>query len=174
MNQPLDLVRYDAVSEGEFSAYMDEWDASGERITPSATDRKGRGFEEMRRKWAAGEAEPYTPGLVPATLFFLTGPEGRILGAIHLRHDLNDRLRLNGGHIGYGIRPSERRKGYGSLMLKKLLEALRAQGWDRVLLTCDEDNPGSRRIIETSGGVLADQVEFEGAMTRRYWIELRQ
>ena len=172
MSQSIALVRYDAVSESEFSSYTDEWEASGEVIVPSSADRKGRGFKEMRVKWAADETDQaFASGFVPSTLFFLTGPGGRILGAIHLRHVLNDRLRLHGGHIGYGIRPSERRKGYGALMLGRLLDLVKARGWDRVLLTCDEDNLGSRKTIEKAGGVLEDRGEFEGAMTRRYWIE---
>jgi predicted acetyltransferase len=91
-----------------------------------------------------------------------------------LRHELNERLLQMGGHIGYEIRPSRRRQGYGKLILKYGLEQAKAFGLERVLLTCDEDNLGSRKIIESNGGRLEKIIEVEGwpEQVCRYWIYL--
>lgn len=168
------LARYDEIEKSRYEDYIAEWEAGGGRIVPSASDPKGRGFEEMLAKWRVDESdEAFAQGFVPSTLHFLEDADGRLLGAIHFRHVLNPRLEANGGHIGYGVRPSERRRGYASLMLRMLLEGLRAGGPDRVLLTCDEGNVASARTIEGCGGVLAERALFEGAWTRKYWISLR-
>ena len=98
----------------------------------------------------------------------------RVLGTSRLRHHLNERLRLMGGHIGYGIRPSEQRKGYGTQILALTLVEARKLGIKRVLVTCDVDNIASVRVIEKNGGFLAERVtpanyDREIAL---YWIEL--
>ncbi|MFK4084444.1 GNAT family N-acetyltransferase [Kribbella sp. NPDC020789] len=90
--------------------------------------------------------------------------DGRVLGGIGLRHELNERT----GHIGYGVRPSARGRGVASWALGAMLGEARALGMGRVLLVCLDDNPGSARTIERNGGVLA---EVRGSV-RRYWIEL--
>lgn len=169
-----ELVRFDRVSASEYVDYIQEWENRGERVIPSSSRRDGRSFAEMSAKWRDDEtAIAVQKGFVPSTLYFLVTGEGRILGAIHFRHHLNDRLRENGGHIGYGVRSSERRKGYGRLMLQLLLDRLRAHNVERVMLTCDEMNVASRRTIERCGGVLAAKVDFDGVPTRQYWIEIR-
>jgi predicted acetyltransferase len=83
-------------------------------------------------------------------------------------------LAHEGGHIGYGVRPSERGKGYGTEVCRRTLEAARGLGLARVLITCDTDNPASARIIEKNGGVLENEVRSRetGKMKRRYWVTL--
>jgi predicted acetyltransferase len=85
-------------------------------------------------------------------------------------------LERNGGHIDYGIRPKERNKGFGTLILKLTLEKARQIGLKRVLLTCDDDNLASARVIEKNGGILQDKILNEGhkVPTRRYWIDLER
>jgi predicted acetyltransferase len=83
---------------------------------------------------------------------------------------LNDILRLHGGHIGYGIRLTKRNMGYGSLMLGLLLEGLKCTEATEFMLTCDETNVASQKTIEKHGGILEAKIEFEGTLTRRYWI----
>lgn len=97
---------------------------------------------------------------------------GRIIGALHFRHELNEYLLLHGGHIGYGIRPSERRKGYASLMLGMMLDILKERNFGRVLITCDDGNHASARSIERNGGLLENIVAEGTGKTRRYWIQL--
>lgn len=110
---------------------------------------------------------------VPQSPFWITRG-GDYVGRLDIRHSLNERLRLFGGHIGYDIRPSLRRKGCGTRALALGLEEARKLGLDRVLVTCSEHNVGSRKIIEANGGVLEDMVEtpFREELTCRYWIDL--
>ncbi len=93
-------------------------------------------------------------------------------GAIALRHSLNDFLLRAGGHIGYGIRPSARKKGLATWALGAVLPTARSLGLSRVLVTCDDDNIGSARTIENNGGVLENVADTELGRTRRYWIAL--
>ena len=90
-----------------------------------------------------------------------------------IRHTLSDHLREFGGHIGYEIRPSARRRGYGTLILKLALERARELGISPVLVTCDVDNLGSRGVIEANGGELEGEFEvpqYHDKPIRRYWI----
>lgn len=111
---------------------------------------------------------------VRADTFFLMGDEkpGRILGAINLRYGLNDYLRQYGGHIGYGIRPSERGKGYATAMLGLGLEECKKAGLKKVLLTCETWNRASARVMEHHGAVLENVVSLGEKRFARYWIEL--
>jgi predicted acetyltransferase len=83
-------------------------------------------------------------------------------------------LEKKGGHIGYYIRPSQRGKGYGNLILHLSLEKARELGLKRVLVTCDDNNDASLKTIENNGGKLVDKIKGEGSvvLTRRYWIDL--
>lgn len=96
------------------------------------------------------------------------------LGRISMRPTLNGYLKKRGGNIGYAVRKTERRKGYGHLMLKLMLPIARDHGLDKVLITCHDQNDASIRIIESAGGVLQDKVEIAGEPLpeRRYWITL--
>ncbi|WP_334162288.1 GNAT family N-acetyltransferase [Phenylobacterium sp.] len=113
---------------------------------------------------------------VPETHFWAVEGD-RFLGSISVRHRLNPVLEKWGGHIGYAVRPSERRRGVAGAMLAEALAWCRETlPLDRVMLTVAEDNPGSQRVIEKNGGVLEDTIPHlwvEGALGRRYWIILR-
>jgi predicted acetyltransferase len=91
---------------------------------------------------------------------------GAVLGFLNLRHELNDFLLEEGGHIGYSIRPARRREGHAGRALALAVRRAADLGLDRVLLTCDDDNDASRRTIERNGGVLEDV----RGIKRRYWI----
>jgi predicted acetyltransferase/endonuclease/exonuclease/phosphatase family metal-dependent hydrolase len=167
------LVEYTGIAEEQYISYMCEWEAACERIHPSATVRDGQNFHEMQEKWENSKTDSvYAQGLVPATLYFLIDNAGKILGAIHYRHTLNDSLMLFGGHIGYGVRPTERNKGYASKMLRLLLIKLKADGCEKVLVTCNDSNTASAKTIEKNNGVLSGTAEHEGIAIRRYWIYL--
>ncbi|BDP42819.1 GNAT family N-acetyltransferase [Deinococcus aetherius] len=96
------------------------------------------------------------------------------LGRVSIRHSLNERLREFGGHIGYEVRPSARRQGHATLMLRLALDRARELGLTRVLVSCDVDNLASRRVIEANGGKLEGEfrLDFHEKPIRRYWIEL--
>lgn len=108
-------------------------------------------------------------GRVPAT-FLMAESEGILVGRASIRHELNDFLFNYGGHIGYGVRPSYRRRGFATEILRQSLSYLHGLGVSEVLVTCDEDNVGSAKVIESQGGILENTVEFEGILKRRYWI----
>ena len=113
-------------------------------------------------------------GKVPDSVFFLLDEERNILlGAVNIRHYLNDYLLKYAGHIGDGIRPSERRKGYATEMIRLALLECKKLGIYKVLMVCDKDNVGSRKSIVSNGGVLEDEfVDEKGKVNQRYWIEL--
>lgn len=106
-------------------------------------------------------------GRVPCTYFWIADGD-EFVGFLALRHSLNAWLLEEGGHIGYSVRPSRRREGHASGALALVLDRAAALGLDRVLLTCDEDNAGSRRTIEGAGATYEDSRNGK----RRYWIAL--
>ena len=112
-----------------------------------------------------------TDALVPATEYFAFDGD-RLVGTIQIRHKLNEYLFNYGGHIGYEIRPSERRKGYAAEMLSLALQKCRELGLERVLITCDKINIGSAKTMIKNGGVLENEVFKNGVPMQRYWIEL--
>jgi predicted acetyltransferase len=112
-----------------------------------------------------------TAGLVPGT-FLVADVDGEIVGRTSIRHELNDFLRRQGGHIGYGVLRQHRRCGYATEILRQSLVIARAAGVEQVLVCCDDDNTGSAAVIEACGGEL-DSVVVPmpaAAPVRRYWI----
>lgn len=122
------------------------------------------------------QEETVPDGMVPSTtLLCVRGRDRRVVGMIDIRHRLNDYLARIGGHIGYSVRPGERRKGYASEMLSRALAYCGCLGISRAMISCDQDNEGSRRTILKNGGVLQDTVmeEESGVLVQRYWIDLQ-
>lgn len=113
-------------------------------------------------------------GLVPDSTFFALDIDRNIMvGAVNIRHYLNERLLNCGGHIGDGVRPSERRKGYGTIIIKLALEECKKLGIDKVMMSCDKDNKASRKTIVNNGGIYdCDLTEEDGNIIERYWINV--
>ena len=131
-------------------------------------------FVETERGKARQENLP--EGYVPMTQYWLVDND-EYVGRVSIRHKLNDRLIKIGGQIGFDIRPSKRGKGYGNKILELALAKAKQIGLNRVLVTCDERNEASRKIIEYNGGVFENQIindekGFEGFPALRYWIDI--
>ena len=135
---------------------------------------------ESARQWLADTrayADPATvpEGKVQATQFLaVRASDGRLVGMIQIRHYFNEYLEKYAGHIGYSVRPSERRKGYAKEMLRLALPFCKSIGLDRVLIACEPGNPASRRTILANGGVYECTVHEPGEDIdlERYWITL--
>ncbi len=125
------------------------------------------GYLHMTARHAQGQ--DLQEGWVPASTFWLID-NGKWVGHCNIRHKLTTVLEQRGGHIGYAIHPAERRKGYGREILRLALKEARKLSIDRAMVTCESDNDASRKIIESNGGVLDDEYEFEGERVRRYWV----
>lgn len=111
-------------------------------------------------------------GYVSHTVYWLVDDEGYI-GRLDIRHELNDFLDKFGGHIGYDIRPTRRRQGLGKLILKLGLEKAKELGIKEVVITCDVDNIGSKKIIEANDGQFTEiTTNYDGIEKRRYIIYL--
>lgn len=111
--------------------------------------------------------------MVPDSTYFCLDEERNIfVGAVNIRHYLNESLLFDGGHIGDGVRPSERGKGKGTQMIALALEKCKGLGMDKVLMVCNKSNIASAKTIINNGGVLENEVNVNGVIDQRYWIKL--
>lgn len=110
------------------------------------------------------------------TYFLIRENDNKLIGMINIRHHLTPKMLVHGGHIGYGVRPSERRRGYNKINLYLgLIKALEEFNLDKVMLDCDVKNLGSDKTIQALGGVLerTDIDDYDGALTNVYWINTK-
>lgn len=169
----LKLVKAEKKYQRQITEMLEEWYASGEKIVPYAIRRLDyHNFEYYCEHLEVKDAKE---GLVPDSTFFCMDEERDIMvGAVNIRHYLNEALLLNGGHIGDGVRPSERRKGIGTKMIGLALLECRKLGLDKVLMVCNKDNIGSAKSIMNNGGVLENEVLVDGVVEKRFWINLEE
>lgn len=155
-------------------AYKQEYIDCGEHhIHGSNGFMKAASYEEWLEKvtWSQTNAPD---DWVTGSIYFAI-VDGKIIGTIAIRHTLNDYLLKYAGHIGYGICPSERRKGYGTRMLALALKKCPEFGIERALVTCDKENIASARTAMKNGGVLENEIaEENGNLIKRYWIAVPQ
>lgn len=170
------LVKPDITMAEEIMDYKREFLAAGSSMDGTGGLRKCETAQEWIEFNERMEDPKTVPShFVPATQYvYLRKSDMRIVGMIQLRHELNEYLHNFGGHIGYSVRPSERRKGYAGRMLADFLPVCRRMGLGRVLVTCMTGNVASRRTIIKNGGVYENTVfdPEDRSNTERYWIKL--
>ena len=171
------LAKPDLVYFEQYNDMMKEWCESGTQIAPWFLDSPFETIEEYEK--LIRMLDDCEHGIVDkqfsaTTSFFVINEAGRLIGATSLRHYLTYEGFKTWGHIGYGIRPSERRKGYATGVLKLMLQEAKAKKIFKVLLGVHESNVGSWKTIEKSGGVLENTVIVDGdeEPIRRYWFNL--
>ncbi|HUC04871.1 MAG TPA: GNAT family N-acetyltransferase [Acidimicrobiales bacterium] len=172
----LELVAPDPALGAAFLDAHAEWGPGlhedGFGLLPTDDVATSQGFAAWIGRLAeqADPGAPRPPGRVRCTPRWVV-EEGRVLGGIALRHELTE-VDEDRGHIGYGVRPSARRRGVATWALTAMLGEARTLGLGRVLLVCAEDNVASARTIERCGGVLGDIRRTGAGPVRRYWIML--
>lgn len=165
----LKLVKLAPEYRAQLEDMLGEWYASGEKIVPYAIRKVD--YRDFDRYLIELEHKEVREGHVPSSTFFCLDEERNIfVGAVNIRHFLNESLLLNGGHIGDGVRPSERRKGVATRMIALALEECKKLGISEVLMVCGKENIGSAKSIVNNGGVLENEVEVDGTVEQRYWI----
>ncbi|MBN1148967.1 MAG: GNAT family N-acetyltransferase [Anaerolineales bacterium] len=175
LQERLALVEPTLELRDEFVKLVEEFHAAGEYYSHHGTAKRNFSlFLYEVESMAKGRNMP--PGIVPMTTYWLVEDGTMVLGESRLRHNLTPSLRVEGGHIGYAIRPSVRNKGYGAQILALTLLKARALGLESVMVTCDTDNLPSARIIEKNGGVLSGQAvsPYSARQVSQYWIQLKK
>jgi len=130
------------------------------------------GWLEELKKRSSQETVP--EGLVPSSTYLaVREKDNYIVGMIDIRHYLNEYLTQVGGNIGYGVRKTQRNKGYAKQMLKLALEKCKELKIKKVLITCDEDNIASEKVILSANAKLEDIRNVDGENKKRFWIDLQ-
>ena len=169
------LVKPDLSYADEIIKYKEESLAESPLINGSAgLDRFSSieiWFEELKKR----SCEDTVPkGLVPSSTYLgVREKDNYIVGMIDIRHYLNEYLTQVGGNIGYGVRKTERNKGYAKQMLKLALEKCKELKIKKVLITCDEDNIASEKVILSANAKLEDIRNVDGENKKRFWIDLQ-
>lgn len=174
-SMPVELVKLAPKYRRHLTEMLDEWradlDAHGGNMSPWIIFKNDPADFDTY----LADMENLNPsGFVPYSTFFALDTERDIfVGAINIRHELSPELLFAGGHIGDGVRPSERRKGYATQIIALGLEECRKLGIDRVLICCAKDNIASAKSIQRNGGILENEVDKDGVLSQRYWIDLQ-
>jgi len=168
------LVEPTVELEANYLAFYKEWKSTGEEMIPWVLQKDPSDFQKMIQFLLDNKNGKNLPKLwIPNSTYWLINAENQLLGAVNIRHGLTEDLLNSGGHIGYGIRPSERKKGYATMILELALEKIKELNIQKVLVCCDAINIGSEKVILKNGGIRdTDFIEEDGNIVRRFWIEI--
>lgn len=174
------LAKPDLYFLEQYNEMMTEWQTSGTQIAPWFLDKPFESlydFAEYIQMLNDCERGNLDKKFSSTTSYFVTDENGKLIGAASLRHYLTAENYNTWGHIGYGVRPSERRKGCATYILKMVLAEAKNMKIQRALLGCHSSNIGSARVIENCGGVLENIVpdpNDKSETIRRYWIDNKE
>ena len=168
------LVKPDLSYADEIIKYKEESLKESPIINGSAGLDRLSSIEDWLEELNKRSCEDTVPkGLVPSSTYLgVREKDNYIVGMIDIRHYLNEYLTQVGGHIGYGVRKTERNKGYAKQMLKLALEKCKELKIKKVLITCDEDNIASEKVILSANAKLEDIRNVDGENKKRFWIDL--
>jgi predicted acetyltransferase len=160
---------------GSYRGLVQEFVDRGEQLIPFILSLPNEPFSEFLRQleaWSHGES--LQTGFVPHSTFWLVRDDVEVVGVSNLRHRLTEQLKIDGGNIGYGIRPSARGRGFANVLLRNTLDRARAMGLAEALLTCGKGNHASASTIVRNGGMLVSEefIESRGEIVQRYRIDL--
>ena len=169
------LVKPDLSYADEIIKYKEESLKESPIINGSAGLDRLSSIEDWLEELNKRSCEDTVPkGLVPSSTYLgVREKDNYIVGMIDIRHYLNEYLTQVGGHIGYGVRKTERNKGYAKQMLKLALEKCKELKIKKVLITCDEDNIASEKVILSANAKLEDIRNVDGENKKRFWIDLQ-
>jgi len=173
-NSKLKLVRPNSSLKVKYEEMMKEWLAFGGRLNPATLLSNGAPYETWLQ-WTKDYTQEATcpPGTVPQTLYFALSNDGKLIGAVTVRHKLNDTT-INencGGHIEFGVRPTERKKGYAKEILRMALVKLKEYGITNAIINCDFDNIEHEKTILACGAILQNEVvNNDGVKVKQFVI----
>lgn len=166
------LVEPNSAYKEQYHKMIEDWKSTGEFMVPFSIRYDISDFDAFIKKTNSFKTKR-DEGFVHHSTFWLMDESDNILGVSNLRHYLNDKLLIQGGHIGYGIRPSERRKGYATKILELSLIEAKKLGIDKALITCYKENIGSTKTIIKNGGKLWKEHNVEGKEVLNFWIDIK-
>lgn len=168
------LVKPSMEYRDEYLDFYKDWQSGGEPMVPWVIRRDPSDFDGMLQFLLENEKQENPPDhWVPSSTYWLVSDNKKVIGAVNIRHGLTEKLLHRGGHIGYGIRPSERRKGYATVLLFLALEKAKELGIKQALVVCDEGNIASEKTILKNGGIPDFSfTEEDGNVIKRFWIEI--
>lgn len=168
------LVRPSMEYKDQVLEYKNEFIQDGDDLAGTSYLEEYDAYEEWMKFVLDNENESTKHTKVTASVFFAIREEdNKLVGMINIRHKLNEYLYNYGGHIGYSVRKTERRKGYATKILKIALEKCKKLKMNKVLLTCDVNNIASAKTIKACDGILENEVPNDGEVVQRYWINIK-
>jgi predicted acetyltransferase len=169
----LKLIEPTADLEIEHKQMLQEWLMTGERLIPFTLQYDTTNFQNyIARLDNCKKGIGLPESFVPNSTFWLVDENKEILGTTDIRHSLTKSLYNEGGHIGYGIRPSERKKGYATKILELVLVEAKKLQITKALITCDKDNIASKKVILKNNGVFYKENLLDGVIKLSFWIDL--
>ena len=172
----LNLVKPDIKYKSQYIKMIDEWKITGEELSPWVLEEDYSNFNSMVEKFQHLEQGIDIPkGFVPNSTYWVYNNESSlIIGAVNIRHYLNHLFVEAWGNIGYGVSPSERRKGYATIILKLAIEECKKLNIEKALLGCYKENIASVKTILKNGAILENEIieNNTGEIIQRYWVSI--